>query len=48
MDEKHDPTRAMLNDEKHPTRPRTNDNRPPLQKVIFQKNYFQNLSFFLN
>ena len=33
MDDKHDPTTAMLNDENHPVRTRIDDNRPPLRKV---------------
>jgi hypothetical protein len=37
MDEKHDQTVAMLNDEKHPPRTRTDDNRAPLVKVIYTK-----------
>ncbi|CAF5149207.1 unnamed protein product, partial [Rotaria magnacalcarata] len=32
MDEKHDQTLAMLNDENHPQQTRTNDNRSPLAK----------------
>jgi len=42
MDEKHDQTIAMLNDENHPPRTRTDDNRPPLRKVKF---FFSNFSF---
>jgi hypothetical protein len=34
MDEKHEQTVAMLNDEKHPPRTRTVENRAPLAKVI--------------
>jgi hypothetical protein len=34
MDEKHDQTVAMLNDETYPARTRINDNRPALSKVI--------------
>ncbi len=34
MDEKHDQTVAMLNDENHPPQTRINDNRAPLTKVI--------------
>ena len=37
MDEKHDQTVAMLNDENHPPRTKVNDNRPALQKVIFAR-----------
>jgi hypothetical protein len=38
MDEKHDQTVAMLNDENHPPRTRIEDNRAPLVKVIYNKN----------
>jgi len=37
MDEKHDQTVVMLNDEKHPPRTRIDDNRAPLVKVIYTK-----------
>jgi hypothetical protein len=33
MSEKHDQTRAMLNDENHPPRTRIDDNQPPARKV---------------
>lgn len=33
MDEKHNQTRSMLNDEHHVNRPGHNDDRPPLRKV---------------
>jgi hypothetical protein len=35
MDEKHNQTIAMLNDENHPPRPRIDDNRPLFRKVNF-------------
>ena len=48
MDEKHDQTVAMLNDEKHLPRTRVNDNRSPLVKVIYlQKNIVVLISDFI-
>jgi hypothetical protein len=37
MDEKHDQTVAMLNDENHPPRMRIDDNRTALRKVILRR-----------
>ncbi len=50
MAEKHDQTTAMLNDENHPPRLRTEGDQAPSRKVIFQIYYFNKYvcSFYIS